>query len=459
MKEFPQDIVHDENDREMMLRVAELARKPPSLERYKEICDAAYKGIRHALINFHPFYVRRSWVKGIVHLLSVQPMDKESADLGLGFSIDDAKFIEKCLKTLVPLIETHSRKADAYTIVPSGIVAMHSRIDSELKQCRDDGLRFSLFNALFKESELVAATYKFTPLYVPLKKEPPPILESSIDDIDNYLSQEDTTISSYISAWHRDMERYRATQKKLDDYNAKLCLEQVSFDDMHKFIESYSGDAPRKPTAKIIRDLSSILKFKGCGSYDSETSPHHFEICQTNYYNRYSLDEKRIGFEVDPIHDAVSCFIRDQIVAAESVSEADRLNAISERFSSYIYDSCPDDVIKAIIGEFERVYKLKHKAVADMPESGGKAQAPTRLSDRERKLCDWRTIRKICEKEHTAAGTTDGTGITEAARRAEQRGLLKYYKNARSAASAYSQAMSRYTVTNWNSITLPEGDE
>lgn len=459
MKEFPQDIVHDENDREMMLRVAELARKPPSLERYKEICDAAYKGIRHALINFHPFYVRRSWVKGIVHLLSVQPMDKESAELDFGFSLEDARFIEKCLIQLVPLIETHSRKANAYTIVPSGIVAMHSRIDSELKQCRDDGLRFSLFNALFKESELVAATYKFTPLYVPLKKEPPPILESSIDDIDNYLSQEDTTISSYISAWHRDMERYRATQKKLDDYNAKLCLEQVSFDDMHKFIESYSGDAPRKPTAKIIRDLSSILKFKGCGSYDSETNPYHFEICQTNYYNRYSLDEKGIGFEVDPIHDAVSCFIRDLIVAAESVAEADRLNAISERFSSYIYDSCPDDVIKAIIGEFERVYKLKHKAVADMPESDAKAQMPSRLSDQERKLCDWRTIRKICEKEHTAAGTTDGTGITEAARRAEQRGLLKYYKNARSAASAYSQAMSRYTVTNWNSITLPEDDE
>ena len=459
MKEFPQDIVHDENDREMTLRVAELARKPPSLERYKEICDAAHKGIRHALINFHPFYVRRSWVKGIVHLLSVQPMDKGSADLGLGFSIDDAKFIEKCLKTLVPLIETHWRKANAYTIVPSGIVAMHSCIDREIEQCRHDGRRFFLFALLFTENEIVAGSYKFRPLHVPFEKELPPILGLSINDIDDYLSREDSVISSYIAAWHRDIERYKVTKKELDDYNAKLCLEQVSFDDMHKFIESYSGDAPRKPTAKIIRDLSSILKFKGCGSYDSETSPHHFEICETNYYDRYSLDEKGIGFEVDPIHDAVSCFIRDLIVAAESVAEADRLNAISERFSSYIYDACPDDVIKAIIGEFERVYKLKHKAVADMPESGGKAQMPSRLSDRERKLCDWRTIRKICEKEHTAAGTTDGTGITEAARRAEQRGLLKYYKNARSAASAYSQAMSRYTVTNWNSITLPEDDE
>lgn len=442
----------------MTLRVAELARKPPSLERYKEICDAAYKGIRHALINFHPFYVRRSWVKGIVHLLSVQPMDKESADLGLGFSIDDAKFIEKCLITLVPLIETHWRKANAYTIAPSGIVAMHSCIDREIEQCRHDGRRFSLFALLFTENEIVAGSYKFRPLYVPFEKELPPILGLSINDIDDYLSREDGEIKRYIEALMRDDERCKMVKEKLDAYNNSLGLEQISVSSIYDFIESYHGDMPQKPTEKIIRDLTAIFRFKPCELFDSETTPSNLATCETSYY-RYSLDMKEIEFEIYNIQDAVWDFIKDQIAAADTVKEAGRLTTISEYFSDYRYQVFHDDAIKEILGEFERVYKLKHKAVADMPESGGKAQMPSRLSDRERKLCDWRTIRKICEKEHTAAGTTDGTGITEAARRAEQRGLLKYYKNARSAASAYSQAMSRYTVTNWNSITLPEDDE
>ena len=442
----------------MTLRVAELAKQPPSLERYKEICDAAYKGIRHALINFHPFYVRRSWVKGIVHLLSVQPMDKESADLGLGFSIDDAKFIEKCLKTLVPLIETHWRKANAYTIVPSGIVAMHSCIDREIEQCRHDGRRFFLFALLFTENEIVAGSYKFRPLYVPFEKELPPILGLSINDIDDYLSRENGEIKRYIEALMRDDERRKMVKEKLDAYNNSLGLEQISVSSIYDFIESYHGDMPQKPTEKIIRDLTAIFRFKPCELFDSETAPSNLATCETSYY-RYSLDMKEIEFEIYNIQDAVWDFIKDQIAAADTVKEAGRLTTISEYFSDYRYQVFHDDAIKEILGEFERVYKLKHKAVADMPESGGKAQMPSRLSDRERKLCDWRTIRKICEKEHTAAGTTDGTGITEAARRAEQRGLLKYYKNARSAASAYSQAMSRYTVTNWNSITLPEDDE
>lgn len=74
------------------------------------------------------------------------------------------------------------------------------------------------------------------------------------------------------------------------------------------------------------------------------------------------------------------------------------------------------------------------------------------LSPKEKKQHDWKTIRRICEKEMTSAGMHGGTGITEAARRAEERGLLIFYKNARSAASAYSQALSKYSTVTWNKI-------
>ena len=33
------NVAHDGNDRVMTFRVVELAQRPPSLERYKEICD------------------------------------------------------------------------------------------------------------------------------------------------------------------------------------------------------------------------------------------------------------------------------------------------------------------------------------------------------------------------------------------------------------------------------------
>ena len=80
------------------------------------------------------------------------------------------------------------------------------------------------------------------------------------------------------------------------------------------------------------------------------------------------------------------------------------------------------------------------------------------LSPKERKQHDWRTIRRICENEMTSAGMNSGTGITEAARRAEKRGLLVFYKNARSAASAYSQALGKYHETMWNKMALPDDD-
>ena len=81
-----------------------------------------------------------------------------------------------------------------------------------------------------------------------------------------------------------------------------------------------------------------------------------------------------------------------------------------------------------------------------------------KMSPKEKKQHDWRTIRRICEKEMTLAGIHSGTGIAEAARRAEKRRLLIYYKNARSAASAYSQALSKYSITTWNKIVPIDDD-
>ena len=81
------------------------------------------------------------------------------------------------------------------------------------------------------------------------------------------------------------------------------------------------------------------------------------------------------------------------------------------------------------------------------------------LSDIERKHADWRTIRWIIDSEHTSDGHKFGSGVAEASRRAENRGLLKFYKNARSAASAYSNAMGNMSATVFNRITLPDSCE
>ena len=84
-------------------------------------------------------------------------------------------------------------------------------------------------------------------------------------------------------------------------------------------------------------------------------------------------------------------------------------------------------------------------------------ESPT-LTNKQRREHDWRIIRKIRSEELTSAGTIDGTGITEAAKRAAAHGLLMYYKNARSAASAYSQALGKYPETIWNKITLSDDE-
>lgn len=80
------------------------------------------------------------------------------------------------------------------------------------------------------------------------------------------------------------------------------------------------------------------------------------------------------------------------------------------------------------------------------------------LTDKQRREHDWQVIRKIRSEELTSAGTIDGTGIAEAAKRAEARGQLIFYKNARSAASAYSQALGKYPETIWNKMTLADDD-
>ena len=55
-------VVHDANDWAMTSLVMEIAKLPPSLDRYKRICDAAYTGVRNALRNFEQclYFIRRA---------------------------------------------------------------------------------------------------------------------------------------------------------------------------------------------------------------------------------------------------------------------------------------------------------------------------------------------------------------------------------------------------------------
>ena len=360
MSEPSINVKHDGNDRVMTFRVVELAHKPPSLERYKEICDIAYLGFRHALRHYYPLYAKRAWVAGIMHLLSVPPMDEVSARLGQGFSLEDARFVEKCFAPLVPLFAAHWREVDQDGfVVPSAVNAMYSEISRSLGQCRERGEKFSLFNVLFEECELVPGSYRFRVLGT-RRKERVSLVESPVGDVEEFLFREDNELLDYYAAFVRDGERHDAAEKELDDYNDSLGLEQISVDFIMGFIESYGGEAPRKPTEKIVRDLTAIFRFKPCASYESETDLYHIGVCETHYH-RYSLDDKNIGDETITIQDAVACFIKDQLVAAETVEEANRLEAICKYFFDYRHDAYPGEAIEAIIGEFRRVYSLKHR--------------------------------------------------------------------------------------------------
>ena len=358
-------VVHDANDRAMTSLVLEIAKLPPSLERYKRICDAAYTGVRNALRNFEqcPYFTCRAWVRSLAHLLQVQPMDDESVEFDLGFTFEDAKFIEKCLSPLLPLLSTHDRKRHQLGLfVPNYITAMYSGVTRFLEECRERGRRFSLFDAVFSESELMPDRYIYKPLGVDVR-EPLPLLSSSIASVGEFLDREDGEIEDFIAAVARDSERYDAKRRELDAYNDSLGLEQISVKHIMDFIDSYGGDTPMKPTPKVVRDLTAIFRFNPCESYESETSAHNFGICETHYY-RYSLDGKNIGDEISTIQDAVDCFMRDQVALAETVEEANRIEAICERCMECRYSVFPDEVIKSIIGEFGRVYNLKSKPKA-----------------------------------------------------------------------------------------------
>lgn len=364
-------VVHDANDRAMTSLVMEIAKLPPSLDRYKRICDAAYTGVRNALRNFEqcPYFICRAWVRGLAYLLRVQPMDDESAEFNLGFTLEDAKFIEKCLSPLIPLLSTHDRKRHQLGLfVPNCMTAMYFGITGFLEECREQGRRFSLFDAVFSESELMPGRYMYKPLGVDVR-EPIPLLSPSIASVDEFLDREDGEIEDFIAAVARDDERYNAKKQELDAYNDSLGLEQISVKRIMDFIESYGGDAPMKPTPKVVRDLTAIFRFNPCEGYESETSSHHYSICETHYY-RYSLDGKNIGDEISTIQDAVDCFMRDQVALAERVEEANRIEAICERCMEHRYSVFPDDVIESIIGEFKRVYDLKSRPTAT------KASAP-----------------------------------------------------------------------------------
>ena len=108
-------------------------------------------------------------------------------------------------------------------------------------------------------------------------------------------------------------------------------LEQISVRHIMDFIESYGGDAPMRPTPKVLRDLTAIFRFSPCKTFESETGLDHCSICETHYH-RYSLDGKNIGEEISSIQDAVACFMKDQVAVAETVEEADRLESICECF-------------------------------------------------------------------------------------------------------------------------------
>lgn len=79
---------------------------------------------------------------------------------------------------------------------------------------------------------------------------------------------------------------------------------------------------------------------------------------------------------------------------------------------------------------------------------------PDIMTDEEKKWQDFRTIRMIRDMEHPEASRMS-SGIEEAARRAEKRGWLVWYKNGRSAASAYGQLL-RNTYEAKQTDYLPE---
>ncbi len=129
-----------------------------------------------------------------------------------------------------------------------------------------------------------------------------PLFDSSVDDLDEFLSREDKELLDHYAAFVRDDERYDAAQEKLDSYNDSLGLEQISVRHIMGFIESYGGDAPMRPTPKVVRDLTAIFRFSPCKIFESETGLDHCSIYETHYH-RYSLDGKNIGEEISPIQD------------------------------------------------------------------------------------------------------------------------------------------------------------
>ncbi len=74
-----------------------------------------------------------------------------------------------------------------------------------------------------------------------------------------------------------------------------------------------------------------------------------------------------------------------------------------------------------------------------------------RLSRAQRRQHDWAAIRKIMKEKKCSD--------EDAAKFAQEDGLLLNYSTAHSAASAYRRALGNYTEEKWNKITLPETDE